>query len=96
MNRFNPITETWELYDNLGFYESITAANEYFIIGDWVYSLRNSGVSAFNMVSRSTKRWGNSSNFSSFRFNYSFQSGDKMYAVNNVHLVEFDPDYFDD
>lgn len=96
MNRFNPITETWELYDNLGFYESITAANEYFIIGDWVYSLRNQGVSAFNMVSRSTKRWGNNSNFSSFRFNYSFQSGDKIYAVNNAHLVEFDPDYFDD
>lgn len=95
IRRFNPTTESWEAFADLGHFGRITSANEIFVLGDWVYSFYPEQASAFNMLTKATKIWQHGINISYFSWNYSFQSDDKIYVYSDRSLFEFDPDYFD-
>lgn len=95
IKRFNPTTETWEDFADLGHYGGITSANEIFVVGDWVYSFYPEEVSAYNMKTRATKIWQHGFSVSSFNWNYSFQANGKIYVTKDRFLYEFDPEYFD-
>ncbi|MCE7055815.1 kelch repeat-containing protein [Algoriphagus sp. AGSA1] len=95
IRQFNPTTENWEPYADLGHFGRPTSANEIFVIGDWVYSFYPEEVSAFNMRTESTKIWQHGFTVSYFNWNYSFQSEDKIYVYSDRSLFEFDPEYFD-
>ena len=94
IKRFNSSTESWENYGDLGYEVDVTQTNEIFVIGDWIYSFRNNLISGYNMRTKINKIWTFSYSISNYKYNYSFQTSDKIYALNGSYLYEFDPAYF--
>lgn len=95
IKRFNITTESWENYADLSYEVDLTETNEIFVIGDWVYSFQNNLISGYNMRTKLNKIWTFSYSLSLFKYNYSFQSTNKIYALSGSYLYEFDPEYFD-
>lgn len=93
---FDPQTEVWNPQNQTGFLPILTPANEYYVIGDWVYSIGGSAIQRFNPLTGEVKSWHIGSNYN-YPNSYGFHSQGKIYLKSGfgLNLMELDPEYFD-